>query len=157
MNIKGPYTYPCMLHVNNAAVRQMLEKFGYCDYWKDASNEKNQLLVACSDNAIFGCKEVISRYSAMLLNNPYIDYLKENYIDCVDNVSLFLALAAHRNDTDIHQWFIPDESYNLEGRGPVLCEYDSWEDDFYTWTMDDDIFPYMYKKADKDDLMKIFE
>ena len=34
------------------------------------------------------------------------------YIDCGENEDLFLAIAALRDDSDIHQWFIMDiESY----------------------------------------------
>lgn len=153
MNIKGPYTYPCMLHKNNSVIRHTLEKFGYTDYFKNAANEKDQLLCVCSNNAIFGTSEIITRYIALPLNNAYTEFLNDNFIDCEDNEKLFFALAAHRNDTDKFQWFIPDESLDRE---PVYCEYDSWEDDFYSWNMDDNIFPYMYRKANKEDLIKIF-
>ena len=31
-----------------------------------------------------------------------------NFIDCGENIGLFLALAALRDDTDVNQWFVMD-------------------------------------------------
>lgn len=33
---------------------------------------------------------------------------EEGYINCDDNVNMFLAIAALRDDTDINQWFVDD-------------------------------------------------
>ena len=41
---------------------------------------------------------------------PYKVQVDSSWIDCGTNEELFLAIAALRDDSDIHQWFVHDDS-----------------------------------------------
>ena len=61
-------------------------------------------------------------------------FVSENpsYIDCEENEELFLAIAALRNDSDIHQWFVLDtnasiSSENMKKKGTfIICKRERW-------------------------------
>ncbi|ROS84840.1 hypothetical protein EEL39_15970 [Muribaculaceae bacterium Isolate-080 (Janvier)] len=58
--------------------------------------------------------------------------LSDYIFDCKDNEELFFALAALRDDSDIHQWFIYDNRHwNDEDpqRFWFICKRESIEDD----------------------------
>ena len=54
------------------------------------------------------------------------DIYKTNDIDCGDNESLFLAIAALRDDTDKHQWFT--DSYHWEKCPDEVAYINAWID-----------------------------
>lgn len=54
------------------------------------------------------------------------DIYKTNDIDCGDNESLFLAIAALRDDIDIHQWFT--DSYHWEKCPDEVAYINAWID-----------------------------
>lgn len=61
-------------------------------------------------------------------------HIPSGFVDCKRDKRLFFALAALRNDTDIHQVFIYDNRYwNNENpsRFWFLCQMDRIEDDMY--------------------------
>lgn len=61
----------------------------------------------------------------------------KNFIQCYDNEDLFLALAAMKDDTDKHQWFVLDTRLgsinypdSLIPKGSLMkCMTDSWNID----------------------------
>jgi len=65
-------------------------------------------------------------------------FVSENpsYIDCGKNEDLFLAIAALRDDSDIHQWVVLDTnasmfSENMIPKGTfIICKRDRWFVDF---------------------------
>lgn len=74
--------------------------------------------------------------SAWLLSEVFLlcqgKNLSDYIFDCKDNEELFFALAALRDDSDIHQWFIYDNRHwNDEDpqRFWFICKRESIEDD----------------------------
>ena len=52
--------------------------------------------------------------------NTTEDNIDEQIYDCKDNEGLFFALAALRNDSDIHQWFVYDNRA-WDDENPTRC------------------------------------
>lgn len=90
------------------------------------------------------------------------DIYKTNDIDCGNDESLFLAIAALRDDTDKHQWFIADSplsvSYNdavgndhyfTEPKGSVFFWDTNW--------MHATIISGSYHKATVEELIEYFK
>lgn len=95
------FTTPCFIRKNTLELRKKLEELGY-----KVSNERyiNDAFLATDNNEMFGIDE------------PYRLEQCNGYIHCGTNESLFLAIAALRDDVDIHQWF-------TDGNEWFLCKY----------------------------------
>ena len=87
--MKPTFTTPCFIRKNTPELRKKLEEFGYKVMLNDETYREPKLY------AHYGYVFII----------PGID---PDAIDCGENEDLFLALAALREDTDKHQWFIYD-------------------------------------------------
>lgn len=83
---------------------------------------------------------------------------KPHCIDCDENIDLFLAIAALRDDTNNHQWFIAqdtmwDEDYN--GEITVYFEEGEWLLwDYYSFMED---MPSYFRKATLEEIIKHFK
>ena len=71
-------------------------------------------------------------YGNYIIHNQYIDSSdnsvennKCDLIDCGDNEELFLAIAALRDDSNEHQWFVWDLEEGDEGKGDRWKLYDN--------------------------------
>ena len=71
-------------------------------------------------------------YGNYIIHNQYIDSSdnsvednKCDLIDCGDNEELFLAIAALRDDSNEHQWFVWDFEEGDEGKGDRWKLYDN--------------------------------
>ena len=89
----------------------------------------------------------LDRHYSLINLDGTIDMLSEDgFIDCSTNEELFLSIAALRDDSDIHQWFIHQDCSFLK------CECDSkidmWGDYEYP-----EIYP---RKATVEELIKHF-
>lgn len=76
---------------------------------------------------------------------PYNVSLDDSFLDCGDNESLFLAIAALRNDTDKHQWFT--DGYHWE-KCPDEVAY------IYAWI---NRYEYSPHKATVEELIEHFK
>lgn len=88
------FTTPCFIRKNTSELRKKLEELGYTRHQSYVDNGQYLYL-----NRGFYHITVIG-YSEEI----------ERMIDCETNEELFLSLAALRDDTDKHQWFIDDNT-----------------------------------------------
>lgn len=70
------------------------------------------------DGDEFGCEYIIAMYPFSTIdfiwsNQGYRDVVSNGVIDCGTNEEMFLAIAALRDDSDIHQWFVDDYDDNI--------------------------------------------
>lgn len=89
------FTTPCFIRKNTPELRKKLEELGYKEY---------------------GNPFQITDYSKLIttIDGEYVPYnvlLDDSWIDCGVNEDLFLAIAALRNDIDIHQWFTDSKEW----------------------------------------------
>ena len=78
---------------------------------------------------------------------PYKVQVDSSWIDCGTNEELFLAIAALRDDSDIHQWFIHQDCSFLK------CECDSKIDMWGDYEYPQEVYPM---KATVEELIKHF-
>lgn len=98
------FTTPCFIRKNTKSLREKLEELGYnlcvctkktgSNYWLLTYTNGEVHVIDPSDQHDFIVK---------VMDGSSWD------IDCGKNVSLFLALAAMRDDTDENQYFVHDE------------------------------------------------
>ena len=84
------------------------------------------------------------------INGYYVPYkvqVDSSWIDCGTNEELFLAIAALRDDSDIHQWFIHQDCSFLK------CECDSKIDMWGDYEYPQEVYPM---KATVEELIKHF-
>ena len=132
------FTTPCFIRKNTPELREKLEKLGYnicpCALFYDACwldiNVDTVHGIGYSDETYpLPQEEQLKRFLAEneISNTPLID--------CSDNEAMFLALAALRDDTDKHQWFIYNSMdctvENLRDFYWFKCEEDKVEDMMY--------------------------
>lgn len=112
------FTTPAFILKNTLELRKKLEELGY-----KVGNERyiNDAFLATDNNEMFGIDE------------PYRLEQCNGYIHCGTNESLFLAIAALRDDTDKNQWFVLDHDNIWEAVGCyqykgdfILCNHDRW-------------------------------
>ena len=132
------FTTLCFIRKNTHELREKLEKLGYnicpCALFYDAcwldTNVETVHGIGYSDETYpLPQEEQLKRFLAEneISNTPLID--------CSDNEAMFLALAALRDDTDKHQWFIYNSMdctvENLRDFYWFKCEEDKVEDMMY--------------------------
>ena len=89
------FTQKCFIRKNTPEIVKRLEELGY----KASFSARN------------GYGEYLYAFNGAIVGGEYNAYNeKAGFIDCVTNEELFLAIAALRDDSDIHQWFIHDDS-----------------------------------------------
>lgn len=90
--------------------------------------------------------------------NPHVTWNNGNRIDCGDNEELFLAIAALRDDTNNHQWFIAQDTMwdeNYYGEITVYYEEGEWLPwDYYSFMED---MPSDFKKATVEEIIEHFK
>ena len=103
------FTTPCFIRKNSKELQNKLADIGYkftCFPSGDALVTENERSLA---------------YIEKLSNVPYYG-IEE---DCGTNEELFLAIAALRDDSDIHQWFT--DGYRWELCGVNKASYEGWK------------------------------
>lgn len=105
------FTQPCFIQKNTPELIKKLEELGY----------KNAGKVRLFGESIYTyCEHKICYVSPCKIRETY-----NTFIDCGTNEEMFKAIAALRDDTDKHQWFI----YNtIEW---IKCTEDRIEDMMY--------------------------
>jgi len=83
------FTTAAFIRRNTLELRKKLEKFGYKRYGNPCQITDDSKLITTIDGEYV----------------PYNVPLDDSFIDCGTNENLFLAIAALRDDIDIHQWF----------------------------------------------------
>lgn len=83
------FTTAAFIRKNTPELRKKLEELGYKRYGNPCQITDDSKLITTIDGEYV----------------PYNVSLDDSFIDCGTNEDLFLALAALRDDIDIHQWF----------------------------------------------------
>ncbi|MFS2666701.1 hypothetical protein AAH091_16095 [Candidatus Bacteroides intestinigallinarum] len=83
------FTTAAFIRKNTPELRKKLEKLGYKKYGNPFQITDDSKLITTIDGEYV----------------PYNVSLDDSFIDCGTNEDLFLAIAALRDDIDIHQWF----------------------------------------------------
>lgn len=92
------FTTPAFVLKNSQNLRKKLSELGY-----KVGNETyiNDDFLAIDNNEMFG------------IDKPYLPEQCNGYIHCGTNESLFLAIAALRDNTDKFQWFTDGDKWIL--------------------------------------------
>lgn len=107
------FTIPCFIRKNTAELKRKLEELGYCEH--------HDMFNTC--NFLHCCKGMFSD------RNFSSEKEFKQAIDCGDNESLFIALAALRSDCNIYQWFTNGIDWYLNRKEEVCIpsnEVQSW-------------------------------
>lgn len=99
------FTQQCFFRKNAEQLIYRLYKLGY-EYYRPIDRFKN-ICTNFGKNIDFDGNES-DRYVIDAFDDGYISYFNKIMIDCGTNEELFLAIAALRDDSDIHQWFTND-------------------------------------------------
>lgn len=133
------FTQPCFIRKNTSKLRNKLEKLGY-------------KFSTFDDLKLDGIITFPSRNEYSVWANHHFDgrhnLTLTSYIDCGTNEELFLALAALRDDTEIHQWII-DEANECFGHDSwMICDKNN---------MNDRAVYTHYRKATKGEIIERFK
>ena len=103
--IKGMHKECCTIHKNSEELRNKLIEIGWIKSF-DIVEEPIQDSILCMANP----KEIGDYFrtkSRRSIEN--IPTFSSEVIDCGENIPLFLAVAALRDDSNEHQWFVWDD------------------------------------------------
>ena len=97
------FTQRCFIRKNTKELVEKLKELGYNPYYSARNNYGNSLQTCCHESrgAIYGYEDKIDNDSDDLAGG----------INCGTNEELFLAIAALRDDSDKHQWFVDPCGY----------------------------------------------
>lgn len=103
------FTEKCFIRKNTKELRDKLSDMGYNIL--PSANLQFTNNISCGNGF---CASILTNKS----NKP-------DFIDCGDNEELFLAIAALRDDSNEHQWFVWDFEEGDEGKGDRWKLYDN--------------------------------
>ena len=117
------FKQPCFIKKITTELKEKLKELGYKDVGKARYYGESQYIY---------CDGRIFYESPCTINARH-----KTFIDCGDNEELFLAIAAIRDDTDKHQWFVLDTRLgsinypdSLIPKGSLMkCLGDNWNID----------------------------
>lgn len=136
----------CLIRRNTSRLRDKLSDLGYKIH-KLSETEDREYGILCNDKVAVGipgnCREF--NLDEYLKNNPRI-------IDCEKNEDLFLAIAALRDDSDIHQWFV-NENKSCWWK----CSLDEFKQDFEASNEDKNLSYKYFHKATINELINYFK
>ncbi len=93
------FIYSCFIRINNERLKRELEHLGY-----DVSKLKTGRYCIATSTANSSAVEIDEE--SFDCSNPHRTWNCSGRIDCGKNEKLFLAIAALRDDSDINQWFV---------------------------------------------------
>lgn len=99
INSSARFKYQCCIAINNSELVNELREYGYyISPLIDSNYRKGGIL--CNGKVAIGVPIDTEEFtlSSYLEANTHI-------INCLNNIGLFLAIAAIQNNTDKHQWF----------------------------------------------------
>lgn len=157
----------CFIRKNTPELRNKLEELGYhicpCAEFKDSIWLCTSFITNSSTvhGIGYSTEDLIIRKTTQ---DDLDFFLYENSksqnpsIDCGDNEEMFLALAALRDDTNEHQWFIAIEEIwdeNYDGEITVYFEEGEWLLwNYYTFMKD---MPSYFRKATVEEIIEHFK
>ena len=102
------FIQPCFIRKNTPELRKKLEELGYKPFGS-VKYEWDTGWGLSTDNRLGEFESFDDNGLENIIKCGPPDY--EDSIDCDENVGLFLALAALRDDSDYMQWFINNYGY----------------------------------------------
>ena len=102
------FTQKCFIRKNTKEVTDEISNIGYELLFTAMQNEGKYLV--CANKFCFGQEDKLPSY----------------YIDCGDNEELFLAIAALRDDSNEHQWFVWDDGENKGDKWKLYDNNPNW-------------------------------
>lgn len=99
------FTTPCFIRKNTEELRKKLEEIGYSLCLGRVFDQK------CLATSAFHRQYMSIPEEIYDSTDPHVTYNCANRKDCGTNESLFLAIAALRDDSNYMQWFICIEDY----------------------------------------------
>lgn len=133
------FTTPCFIRKNTPELREKLEKLGY----KAALNGHGEWFIPMDELPYL---ETFPRSKSYMGRTGYWN---TSVIDCGTNEELFLALAALRDDSDSHQYFIFTKDVQM---GPALHK----EGDLFYSDSLKKVPLFHLRKATADDIIEHF-
>jgi hypothetical protein len=97
------FTQSCFIRKNSIKLQKKLKELGYKTDYQIVTR-------GCIATSSLNCTFSIITKEMFDSTNPNITWNNGYRIDCGYNDDLFLALAALRDDTDSHQWFVDDNT-----------------------------------------------
>ena len=128
------FTQQCFVNKNSRYIRDKLLEFGYTEYSFKNNSRSKFIFTEIYKNRFSG--NGITEYNFGGFNKDKYNEFSKGYIDCGTNEELFLAIAALRDDSDKHQFFVLETTVNQwsENCKPVgyfvKCVRDKWFFDF---------------------------
>lgn len=113
------FTQKCFIRKNTAGLRRKLSKMGYTECM-DIGYGESYITIDNENDEFNGSYDLVS---SDVINN--IGFSKP-HIDCGDNEELFLAIAALRDDSNEHQWFVWDDDKNDGDKWKLYDDNPSW-------------------------------
>lgn len=107
------FTTPCFIRKNTPELRDKLKELGYHVCSCTTSKTAIYLMVGYG-----GVHAVSDEVVDVFEDEVKAGILKS--IDCGENISLFLAIAAMRDDTDKNQYFVHDEEIRWINQGAYI-------------------------------------
>lgn len=143
---------------NTPEMREWLEGIGYNIY--SYNQEDKYINATCLDEYKFGEIEkepIFETFNEEGLNTLY------NSINCLGNPSLFKAVTAVRDDSDMGQWFVSNEK--IPGNyvpkpgfnGNPTIDLEKWW--YYEWILSnlEKVSSHRYHKATREELIEHFK
>lgn len=137
------FTYPCFIRSNTKRLRDKLEELGY----KFSNNGVNEWHIPIEELSCLGANIYVDGYYMGIS-----EYWNYSWIDCGTNEALFLAIAALRDDSDIHQWFV-NENKSCWWK----CSLNEFKQDFEASNEDKNLSYKYFHKATIDELINFFK
>lgn len=132
----------CFIRKDTEKLRKELSKLGYT--FSIYAKEKQCIATATTALSTRPTAAIIHEES-FDSSDPHITWNCAGRIDCGTNEEMFLALAALRDDYDIHQWMIVTD---LKGINWIKCVENKFTGD---------VAHSVWKKASVDDIIEHFK
>jgi hypothetical protein len=156
----------CFIRKNTPELRTKLKELGYhicsCAEFEDSIWLRTSFIT--NEPTVHGIGFIDEDYTGRKTTQEELDFFlyensksKNPRIDCGDNEEIFLALAALRDATNEHQWFIAtdtlwDENYN--GEITTYFEKGQWFK-YDEWSYIEDM-PSYFRKATVEEIIEHF-
>lgn len=128
----------CFIRKNTKELKEELKNIGYKFRCRTIIDEKWNSLY-CVNGLCFDCNDIPDRYHSI--------------IDCCANDELFLAIAALRDDTDKHQWFV----HKSKSHWWFCTDFDLFKEDYESSNEDTELKFEDWHKASVEELIEHFK
>lgn len=143
----------CFIRKNTPELRKKLEKLGYKPCYQMTIHPdlyKNIYVCRFFGDMYYGVTDI----DCSITN----DFKNRGMIDCKTNEEMFIAIAALRDDTNEHQWFIATDTLcdeNYDGEITTYFEKRQWME-YDEWSYIEEL-PSYFRKATVEEIIEHFK